>query len=608
MRDEWLFQSTVRGFFPLWYDEWANRVTAWHEARKAEGKFVFKKTPKQIFEIIYSILSIFLVIFAALGMLIGNTIGVTGLDVMATAFAVVVPLTRYTLAFLGYSFNSVLSFFGKFRVAFNSLDPVPDDPFTLSIYRHRRMCMTAPDASNPKEWFCCAGDDVAVPASIRIGDRVWTCYRWFCAFGLLLYLMILPAVLGDSNGARVTGFIFFYLILMFPNIITLEFPLVILNRILACGWSWQSLVASASVETQQFSRSILLERRHYFFRVASTAVSILVAVICITLPLVPLFIGESERGNAPLPLPADFLHSTVAVTPPQDAQVSNLCTVKAFNLGMIQVTALAAASFHAISPDIAVAREFVSEFFPPEEARFNITDSGEMNVDEFEYGAASYFEFGALNLTVFSIRGLSSRVDTALSAQFLMSSGLLALSMPLSLFLSSTTPFTMYAIQGFLAFPVLLMRDITLIERYIKDITKYYEAIPKQSHVLFTGHAVGGGIAKILAHIYGKHSVTVSAPGVTIYNIVYDRQDGQTRDMSTAVTDIVPDLDLMAKIEVSPGVTYRVICDEGAGACHSIWHTLCMMGLMCETPHDMFCRRIPEISSLYASMIKYSRE
>jgi hypothetical protein len=604
-KDEWPFQSTIRSMFPLWYDVWAQKILAWHEARAAAGKFVITASHKTIVELIYSILSIFLVVFVALGMLVGNPIGSTGLDAFAFVFAVLVPLARYILLFIGYSLNSILSFSATFRDRYLRLEFAASDPFNYTIYAHRRPFAIGANGHSPLAYFSSADDNTAIPACIRVGGRAWEVYRWLVAIASLLTIIILPAVAEEAHGGRAVGFALFFLVFIFPLLITLQFPFIGFTcaggKCEACG----SLEGAGTVPSQRFARFVLTRWTTHPLRICSLVVSAVVLFICIVLPAVLVFARNESRD---LPLPADFAHSAVPVDPPAGLVVSDLCAVKAFRLGMLQVAALAGASRGNISPPSATVIEYISEFFPATNPDFEVSDFGEMEADDYAYGAAAFFEFERLNLTVFSVRGRVTAIDTALGAQFLMSSGLLALSMPLSVFLSSTTPFTMSAIQAALSLPVHLMREITLIDRYVAHITQYYESIPKLPHVLFTGHSIGGGIAKLLGRMYGKHSIAVSGPGIAVYESVYPQKEGKVRDMSTAITDVVPDLDLVAKLEVSPGVTYRVLCDEGASTCHSIWHTVCMMGIMCGTEHKDLCTKIPEIEPLYDNMVKFAKE
>ena len=46
--------------------------------------------------------------------------------------------------------------------------------------------------------------------------------------------------------------------------------------------------------------------------------------------------------------------------------------------------------------------------------------------------------------------------------------------------------------------------------------------------------------------------------------------------------DVIPDNDIVPRLEVSGGIKYRVLCNKDPVSCHSVDRTLCMIGLMCE--------------------------
>ena len=51
--------------------------------------------------------------------------------------------------------------------------------------------------------------------------------------------------------------------------------------------------------------------------------------------------------------------------------------------------------------------------------------------------------------------------------------------------------------------------------------------------------------------------------------------------MRNSIIDIVPELDIIPRVELSSGVQYKVLCEKGIFSCHSVIRTLCMMGTMC---------------------------
>ena len=83
---------------------------------------------------------------------------------------------------------------------------------------------------------------------------------------------------------------------------------------------------------------------------------------------------------------------------------------------MLQYFLLADLSYYDIfSESAAVA---INEFFPPSE--INISSMGQMNLNEYSFGAMAYFNFDQYDLSVVSIRGSTEGVDWALDIQFFL--------------------------------------------------------------------------------------------------------------------------------------------------------------------------------------------
>ena len=72
---------------------------------------------------------------------------------------------------------------------------------------------------------------------------------------------------------------------------------------------------------------------------------------------------------------------------------------------------------------------------------------------------------------------------------------------------------------------------------------------------------------------------------------------GYNKFFKSNFIDIIPDNDLIPRIEVSGGIKYRILCDKNFIKCHSIDRTLCMMGLMCEQEEysKKLCLSMPNI-------------
>ena len=76
-------------------------------------------------------------------------------------------------------------------------------------------------------------------------------------------------------------------------------------------------------------------------------------------------------------------------------------------------------------------------------------------------------------------------------------------------------------------------------------------------------------------------SLSVSSPGISPLEYKFMYNDDYNRYFKANFLDIVPDNDLIPRLEASGGVRYRVICEEGFTACHKIDRTICTIGAMC---------------------------
>ena len=110
--------------------------------------------------------------------------------------------------------------------------------------------------------------------------------------------------------------------------------------------------------------------------------------------------------------------------------------------------------------------------------------------------------------------------------------------------------------------------------------------------IIFVGHSLGGGLAKIMGKMYVKESVSLSGPGISIFNHLWNPDvKNYNENFPISFIDIVPDMDLVPRVEVSGGTYYRIICDAGSGQCHSALRSLCMGAIMCHEDAEYVCMK-----------------
>ena len=186
-------------------------------------------------------------------------------------------------------------------------------------------------------------------------------------------------------------------------------------------------------------------------------------------------------------------------------------------------------------------------------------------------------------LTVFSVQASIKRLDYWLDLEIFVSSTIFTIIRILTL--SKLESLTSKAIIWLLTIPIRSMEKFTLFKKYTdnldKDIDSEINRIKNDRNIIFTGHSLGGGIAKYLGFKYHKESVSVSGPGITSLEYKFYGDDNYVKYFKSNLIDIVPDYDIVPRLETSGGVRYRVLCEKGFISCHQIERILCQVGAMC---------------------------
>ena len=189
------------------------------------------------------------------------------------------------------------------------------------------------------------------------------------------------------------------------------------------------------------------------------------------------------------------------------------------------------------------------------------------------------------NLIVFSIRGSTSFRDWWLDLEMYSPSAIFTLIKTIP-FIVKDESITSEALNIFLTFPLRMMEDITLLRSYSTKIYNLVDNIiienKNDSDFIFVGPSLGGGLSKYIASHYQKQSISRSGPGATSLLYKNGWPDGYNKYFKTNFIDVIPDNDIVPRLEISGGTKYRVLCDKDMFSCHSIDRTLCMIGIMCQ--------------------------
>ena len=199
------------------------------------------------------------------------------------------------------------------------------------------------------------------------------------------------------------------------------------------------------------------------------------------------------------------------------------------------------------------------------------------------------------NVTILSIRGTSTNVDWWLDFQLFYTRASFTITKNAVPILTKSDSQT-YQFASFLfSLPTRAFIELSLIDKYVNTLQKaYLDSLSEYEDrsIIFVGHSLGGGLAKIMGKLFMKESVSLSGPGISIFNHLWNPNiTNYNENFPISFIDIVPDMDLVPRVEVSGGTYYRIICDAGSGQCHSALRSLCMGAIMCHEDAEYVCRK-----------------
>ena len=198
------------------------------------------------------------------------------------------------------------------------------------------------------------------------------------------------------------------------------------------------------------------------------------------------------------------------------------------------------------------------------------------------------------NVTILSIKGTSNRKDIYLDLQLYFPSVLLNILSTFSVFGQQKDSVSFQLTEYSFSIPYRLFFQYLLIDEYLDDLQKAYNNNKNTfySNVVIVGHSLGGGLCKILGRLLGKQALSLSGPGVNAFHHLW----GYVRNIENfeiSAIDLVPDMDLVPRVEVSGGTVYRIICNQGPLDCHSKVLSLCEILIMCRSPnYNEYCRKM----------------
>lgn len=280
--------------------------------------------------------------------------------------------------------------------------------------------------------------------------------------------------------------------------------------------------------------------------------------------------------------------------PPISTVKSSMCFTRIYNLSLIQIASIAAAPYYE---DIKTYQDLISKsFFKDANWKINLAFKKQLD-DHPVLLQADFDDYEQDNhVTIFSVRGSRTPTDWWLDVEMFVSSAMLTIAKWIP-FLQRQEGKTHQFISAFMTLPLTLMAEATYTYKYIDEMEPFIDDFIKDRsnanrNILFTGHSLGGGLSKVLAHKYQYQSVAVSGPGISpIERYVENKKNDNDKYFKSKLVDIVPDRDLVPRFESSGGTKYRVLCNQNVGECHSKLRTVCQMGISCDDEYHVgdFC-------------------
>ena len=276
--------------------------------------------------------------------------------------------------------------------------------------------------------------------------------------------------------------------------------------------------------------------------------------------------------------------------------ISAVCYTKINHLNFIELTALANAAYleGEINNEKNIIRALKLSIFNEIDDTINLKNLTFLtNIsDIISILKADFTIKGKKPLTIIAIKGTSNWLDFFIDVEMFISSALFSIARQFPVLYKSES-YASYFLAKHSLLPYDFLGSITLMKKYIDKIdTTFSELTNKTGYglnereYLFIGHSLGGGLAKLSAFKYKMKSFSVSGPGLSPLEFYFGfGKDEFNKYFKSTFIDLVPDLDIVPRVDLSGGSQYRVLCEKGIFECHQAKRTLCMLGVMCNKEH-----------------------
>ena len=129
----------------------------------------------------------------------------------------------------------------------------------------------------------------------------------------------------------------------------------------------------------------------------------------------------------------------------------------------------------------------------------------------------------------------------------------------LSIFGNDLESISFKLIEYSLSIPYKFLSDYFFIDKYIEDLKwvygkYYYDKNKFSNNTVIVGHSLRGGLSKILGKIEKEQAISLSGPGINAFHSRWT-ETGNSENFDISLIDLVPDMDLVPRVEVSGGTT-----------------------------------------------------
>ena len=444
------------------------------------------------------------------------------------------------------------------------------------------------------------------------------CYYLFIILriSLLLFsLILIIIVLGNKSGLSIFFFIIFFLLMLSVTII-MNFPFCFRNK-KTYGPFWTCFSNESEIYGTFWSSKITYKVKLRHPNMISI-IRFVCNVICLLASALLFFsfyfIEENDNVNDfPEFEPKKNKISSELLLP-------NICFSSIHNIPIyLYIPFINDAYYYNNNPKISPG--FFSSFQVPGykdlfysedyeiEIKGNLIpkkENNEESVKMIQYNVKNAFN----EVTILSIKGTSNSKDIYLDFQLYFPSILLNILSTFSIFGQQKETYSFQFIEYSLSIPYRLFFQYLIIDGYLKDLENAY--IDHQDsfykNVIIVGHSLGGGLCKILGRLVKRQAISLSGPGVNAFHHLWGYM-GNSENFEISAIDLVPDMDLVPRVEVSGGTVYRIICREGPLDCHSKVLSLCEILIMCRSPnYEQYCRKMANLNDAQIKQIYKSSE